>query len=175
VDRRHRRDARGDAELVSSGIGLPATFLTSGVLLLAGAASVRRWPLLDAGTTGRDAVSYWPDPEITPTPGDTDAPVLVSLRYRVPEENLDAFRTAMADLRNTRLRTGGTGWAVYRDARDDTAFVEQYTVASWEEHRQQHELRLTGLDRQVQERVERLADRVDDVAQLFRVPVRRLR
>lgn len=95
--------------------------------------------------------------------------MLVSLHYRVAVENRAAFLPAMADLRNTRLRTGGTGWALYRDARDDTAYVEQYTVASWEEHRQQHEQRLTGLDQHVQERVGQLADRVDDVSHLFRV------
>jgi predicted MFS family arabinose efflux permease len=157
---------------ISNGIGLAATFIAAGVLLLVGGASVHRWPMLDAGTSGREAVSYWPDPEVTPTPDLTDAAVLVSLRYRVAEENQEAFRAAVADLRNTRLRTGRTGWALYRDACGDT-FLEQYTVASWEEHRQQHELRLTGLDRQVQERVEGLADRVDEVSHLFRVPIAR--
>jgi MFS family permease len=152
-------------------IGLPATYIAAGVLLLVGAATVPRWPMLDASVTGRDIVSYWPDPEITPTPDLVDAPVLVSLRYAVPVEHRTAFLDAMADLRNTRLRTGGTSWALYRDARDEAAFVEQYTVASWEEHRQQHEGRLTGLDQNFQERVGQLADRTDEAAHLFRIDV----
>ncbi|MCW2719619.1 MFS transporter, partial [Pseudonocardia sp.] len=52
----------------------------------------------------------------------------------MPGDNREALLAAMADPRDTRLRAGRTGWALNRDARDETAFVEQYTVASREEH-----------------------------------------
>ncbi|KDN22058.1 MFS transporter [Amycolatopsis rifamycinica] len=160
--------------VVSSALGLATTFVVAGVLLLAGAATVPRWPLLDVATTGRETVSYWPDPGVTPAPDVETAPVLVSLRYRVRPEERAGFVTAMADLRNTRLRTGGTGWALYRDARDEAVHVEQYTVASWDEHRRQHEQRLTGLDQRVQERVEQHTDGAAEVAHLFRLhPVKK--
>ncbi|KOV87278.1 hypothetical protein ADL03_07600 [Nocardia sp. NRRL S-836] len=155
--------------LVSSLAGLATTFVVAGVLLLAGAATVPRWPLLDAATTGRETVAYWPDPAVTPAADVATAPVLVSLRYRVRAGERAGFLSAMADLRDTRLRTGGTSWALYRDARDEDVHVEQYTVASWDEHRRQQEQRLTGLDQRVQERVDQHTDGAAEVAHLFRL------
>jgi MFS family permease len=153
---------------LSNEVGLTRTFLVAGGLLVAGAISVIRWPLHQADLTLRQVESYWPPPEVTLTPDSLSAPVMVSLRYHVPYESQADFLREMPALRDSRLRTGGTGWALYRDGRDDSYFVEQFSVASWEEHRQQHELRLTGLDRQLQERIETLGARVGVAAHLFR-------
>ena len=138
-------------------------------LTMSGAISVRWWPLHDADLTAREPVTYWPSPEITLTPDVADTPVLVTVRYRVPVERHDTFLDAVAALRNSRLRTGGTSWRLYRDGADPTGFVEQYTVASWDEHLAQHDGRLTGLDQQAQQRVDTLAERIDPAEHLFQI------
>jgi Transmembrane secretion effector len=52
----------------------------------------------------------------------------------------------MANLRQSRLRTGAIGWALYQDARNPRRFVEQFSVPSWEEHLRQHQERQTATD-----------------------------
>ena len=62
-----------------------------------------------------------------------------------------AFLEAMGHLRQSRLRTGGTSWELYRDGEKTTRFVELFRVPSWEEHLRQHAGRLTETDRCVEE------------------------
>ena len=57
---------------------------------------------------------------------------------------------AMCQLRRSRLRTGATRWELYRDAEHRDRFVEQFWVATWEEHLRQHEGRLTTADQSVE-------------------------
>ena len=57
----------------------------------------------------------------------------------------------MRQLRRSRLRTGATQWELYRDADRRDRFVEQFRVASWEEHLRQHEGRLTAADQAVEQ------------------------
>ena len=57
----------------------------------------------------------------------------------------------MRQLRRSRLRTGATRWELYRDAEQPDRFVEQFWVPTWEEHLRQHEGRLTGADRTVEQ------------------------
>jgi hypothetical protein len=49
------------------------------------------------------------------------------------------------DARFSRRRTGATGWCVWEDSADPDRIVEQFVVASWDEHLRQHE-RVTPRD-----------------------------
>jgi MFS family permease len=154
---------------VADWIGLSETFALAGALLLVGAVTVWRWPLRQLDPTGRDPVTIWTEPSVTLTPALTSAHVLISIRYTVPPENEDEFVTAMTALRRTRLRTGGTGWELYRDAEQAGGYVEQYTAVSWEDHLQQHRERITTYDQQAQERVDALASSIAPAEHLFEV------
>jgi MFS family permease len=153
--------------LVSQWIGLGDTFVLAGILLILGAATVRRWPILDADPGSRDTASYWPLPDITLTPAQADDPVLVSIAYIVPHERQSEFLIAMRGLRDLRLRTGGTSWTLLQNALDETSFTEQYTAASWQDHLEQHEHRLTQYDHDVQIAADRLATHVGDAQYLL--------
>jgi Transmembrane secretion effector len=61
-------------------------------------------------------------------------------------ENEQAFLQAMARLRQSRLRTGASGWALYQDGQNPRLFIELFSVPSWEEHLRQHRDRQTGTD-----------------------------
>ncbi|MFI0240410.1 MFS transporter [Streptomyces sp. NPDC016845] len=137
--------------LLAQWIGLDGALLTGGVVLLAGAASLRRWPL--RGTDGIDPTvsDHWPVPPLRFEPGPADGPVLVSVTYRVAPANAAAFTDRMTLVARSRRRTGALSWGLYQDGKDPERFIENYLVASWAEHLAQHHTRLTAMDRRQEE------------------------
>ena len=65
--------------------------------------------------------------------------------------------TALQRTRNGRRRTGATSWKAWRDAGDPSRVLEQFVVASWDEHLRQHE-RVTRRDQGHLDRVRALTD-----------------
>jgi MFS family permease len=86
-----------------------------------------------------------------------DGPVLVSVEYRAQPGHEDELMTALQRTRNGRRRTGATSWRAWRDASDPGRILEQFVVASWDEHLRQHE-RVTRRDQGHLDRVRQLAD-----------------
>jgi predicted MFS family arabinose efflux permease/quinol monooxygenase YgiN len=141
---------------LADGLGLTVSLLAGSGLLLAGAVSVRRWPL--HGTDGIDPTlsDHWPVPPLVFEPGPADGPVLVSVAYRVDPGNWAAFTDCMDRVARSRRRTGALTWGLYQDGNDPERFIENYLVASWSEHLAQHHSRLTATDRRYEERARRL-------------------
>jgi MFS family permease len=98
----------------------------------------------------------WPVPNLTA--GDATAgPVMVTVEYR-SREGLEAdLLAALRDARFSRRRTGASAWRVWQDAADPARIVEQFVVASWDEHLRQHD-RVTVRD---QERLTRIRSMTD--------------
>ncbi len=157
--------------LVADGIGTGGAFVVAGGFLVLGAATVRRWPLLRTDIGDRDGVPVdaWTPPEVTLTPDVAEVPVRVTVAYRVLPADHDAFFAIATRLRDSRRRTGGTGWDLSRDGTDPDLFVEEYTLPSWEEFTSQNTERLTGFDRTVLDEVTGLADRVEPATARFLV------
>ncbi len=77
--------------------------------------------------------------------------------FLIPGSCLWALQ-AMGRLRRSRLRTGATDWAVYRDAENPRLFVELFAVPSWDEHLRQHRERQTGTDLEYHDAAAALSD-----------------
>ncbi|MFC5064452.1 MFS transporter [Actinomycetospora atypica] len=148
-------------------IGVGATFVVAGVLLLVGAFTALRWPLLDADPGDRTTTDAWCAPEVALTPDVVAAPVVVRVGYRVATAHHDEFLAAVDRLRDSRRRTGATDWSLARDAGEADAFVEEFTLPSWDEYTRQQRERLTGYDREALDRVTALAEHVDEPATTF--------
>jgi MFS family permease len=144
------------------------TALLGAAAVLALAAGVGlRAPVPDTSNLDRTPSAHWPAPQLTLSPNADDGPVLVTLTYRVSQDNAVAFADAMRHVGRSRRRTGALRWELYRDGTDPTRFVESYLVGTWAEHRRQHETRLTGADRRFEEEAHRYADGAPEVAHLF--------
>lgn len=78
-------------------------------------------------------------------PRPTDGPVLVTVRYRVPDDALDRFANEMRRVERQRRRTGARQWGLFRDLTEVDVVLETYIVESWVEHLRQHE-RTTNTD-----------------------------
>jgi MFS family permease len=153
--------------VLAGATSLPVAHLASGALMLAGAATTARWPLRDIAGLDREPTSYWPEPHLDIAPEPDAGPVLVTLRYQVPPANQAAFRAAMDRVRLSRRRSGAVRWGLFREGEHGDQFVEVYQVASWDEHRRQHDHRLTGTDREIEEAARALADGPPEVAHLL--------
>ncbi|MFB8179527.1 MFS transporter [Streptomyces sp. NPDC055966] len=141
---------------LADGLGLTVSLLAGSGLLLAGAVTVRRWPLHDTRAIDPTPSDHWPVPPLVFEPGPADGPVLVSVVYRVGPGNRSAFTDCMDHVARSRRRTGALTWGLYQDGNDPERFIENYLVASWSEHLAQHHGRLTATDRRYEERARRL-------------------
>ena len=104
----------------------------------------------------------WPAPHLSQdeTP---DGPVLVSVEYWAQPGLEDQLMTALQQTRFSRRRTGATSWRAWQDASDPSRILEQFVVASWDEHLRQHE-RVTKRDQGRLDRVRELTDPAHPVA-----------
>ncbi|MEV5547226.1 MFS transporter [Streptomyces sp. NPDC052309] len=141
---------------LSDGLGLGVALLIGAALLLAGALSVRRWPLYAADGVDPSPSDHWPVPHLRFEPGPAEGPVLVSVTYRIASENWAAFTARMEHVARSRRRTGALTWGLFQDGADPGRFVETYMVASWAEHLAQHHSRLTANDRRYEEQAREL-------------------
>jgi hypothetical protein len=125
--------------VVATRAGLGVALILSAVLLGAAALSVVVLGLRPAtGKLSRDISRAWPSPMMVFEPCPNDGPVLVTVRYRVSEENRPGFVEAMSAVRRSRLRTGGHSWRLYRSLEYSDMVLERFTVPSWTEFQRQH-------------------------------------
>ena len=177
--------------LLAQRFGVPQAFCAAGVLLFAGALSVRRWRLPEHSPGAREVVDYWPSLEVVaPAPAADPAadpaddragrarratsagPVVVQIRYVVPTAHLPEFLAACGPVEHSRRRTGAVSWGLYRDLDEPGVVVEQFGVADLDDHLAQHRERLTRTDEEDQEHLRALASHVDGARHLVHVPLR---
>ncbi len=87
--------------------------------------------------------------------GQEEGAVLVTIEYRIRDEDAERFREIMRQLRILRKRDGAAVWRLYRDSQDSQVYIELYRVETWAEHLRGHERRLVS-DQGVYDEVRRL-------------------
>jgi MFS family permease len=152
-------------------LGLVPTFLVAAGVMLAGAVTVRAWPLIDTAGMDQTVAAVWPQPRLALETEPDRGPVVVRNAYTVAPEHEEEFLRAMPRVRRSRLRTGATWWGLFRDGETAGRFVELFSVPSWEEHLRQHESRLTGTDRMIDNRARALSDPPAQTSHLIAVDV----
>jgi MFS family permease len=153
--------------LVAQHAGIGVALAAAAALLVVGAATIVWWPTYNTTGLDRNPAVYWPEPTLALKPNPDDGPVLVTVRYRVPDGKQVAFVQAMEEVARVRRRTGAIQWDLFRDGEDPRRFVELYAVRTWEEHLRQHRGRLTGSDRMVEERARALTEGPPEIEHLF--------
>jgi MFS family permease len=137
-------------------LGLSPTFLIAGIALALGPLAGLRYRFQSIPPQDFVPAGDWPQPQLA---ADTSpiGPVLVSVEYHAVEGHAEEMVAALEAARFSRRRTGATSWRVWQDAADPNRVVEQFVVASWDEHLRQHE-RVTVHDQDRLDRVEALTD-----------------
>lgn len=150
---------------------LGPTFLIAAGVLLAGALTLRIWPLIDTAGMDSTVAASWPQPRLALQTEPDQGPVLVQNTYTITPEQEKAFLNLMPHIRLSRLRTGATWWGLFRDGEAPNHFVELFSVPSWDEHLRQHEDRLTAFDREVDTRAKALSDPSAQTSHLIAVEI----
>jgi MFS family permease len=130
--------------VVASHFDLRTAFVTSGFGLILGLAVTSRFRLQAGEALDLTPSVHWPEPTIV-IEHLQDAPVLVTVEYRIDPKQASEFALAMEALKVIRLRDGGMSWGLYQDSADPSRVVESFVVESWAEHQRQHE-RVTQTD-----------------------------
>ena len=137
-------------------LGLSTTFLIAGAALLLGPLAGLRYRFQPMSPDGLLPAGDWPQPHLAST--DTPiGPVMVSIVYRSKDGRTTEMIAALEAARFSRRRSGASAWRVWQDASDPNRVVEQFVVASWQEHLRQHE-RVTRRDQGRLNEVRALSD-----------------
>jgi MFS family permease len=142
--------------LAAAHAGLSATLTIAAAGLAVGPLAGLAWRFRPIPPSELLPAADWPVPRLAPdqAPG---GPVLVSVEYWARPGQEDRLMTALQRTRYSRRRTGATGWRAWRDADDASRILEQFVVASWDEHLRQHE-RVTKRDQDRLDRVREMTD-----------------
>ncbi len=136
--------------------GLSSTLLAAAVGLVLGPLLGLRAPFQTIAPEELLPAGDWPAPAVAdgePPSG----PIMVSVEYWPREQLREGFLAELYDARFSRRRTGASSWRMWRDSSDPSRFLEQFVVASWQEHLRQHE-RVSSRDRERLERIAAMSD-----------------
>jgi MFS family permease len=139
--------------------GLSPTLAIAAAGLALGPLAALAWRFQPIRPEELQPAGDWPAPQLA---ADTDAegrqgPIMVTVEYRARPGREHELMTILQDTRFSRRRTGATSWRAWRDASDPSRILEQFVVASWDEHLRQHE-RVTTRDQDRLDRVRALTD-----------------
>jgi hypothetical protein len=132
--------------VIAQQAGLTAALLAAAIGLAVAAAAGLRLPFHAISPEELLAAGDWPATRLVGVVA-THAPVLVTVDYRPTPERADELIEALYAARFARRRTGAISWRVWREAADPGHVVEQFVVASWDEHLRQHQ-RVSRRDRE---------------------------
>jgi predicted MFS family arabinose efflux permease len=138
-------NALGSAVLavIAERIGLSPTLLLATAGLALGPLAGLRYPFRSLKPEELVQAGDWPEPQLT---GDGAAP------GRQAE-----LLAALEDARFSRRRTGASSWRLWRESADENRILEQFIVASWDEHLRQRE-RVTKRDQERYASIQALTD-----------------
>jgi MFS family permease len=131
--------------LLAQHLGLSPTLLITAIGLALGPLAGLRYrfqvippqQLLPAGD--------WPAPVLADGEAPGAGPVMVSIEYRPQAGQEASLLAALRDARFSRRRTGAIEWRVWQDSAQPGRVIEQFVVASWEDHLRMHD-RITARD-----------------------------
>jgi MFS family permease len=84
-------------------------------------------------------------------------PIVVTLEYRVPGENAEAFAAEINELGRIRQRDGARAWSVSQDIDDPLLWVERFESPTWSDYLRRH-TRPTLADQAVRQRIAQLIE-----------------
>lgn len=124
--------------------------------VLAGCAALGlRWPLAQAEDRNLGPLRTWAAPATAVPVEASTGPVVVSIEYRIREEDIVEFLQAMAERRRIRRRDGAQQWRLLRDVADPMLWIERYKTPTWLEY-VRHNNRITFDDASIPQRLREL-------------------
>lgn len=137
----------------ASGISLSLTI--AAFVLLASAALGWWLPLVQTAELNLDPLRTWTAPQTAVKVDARTGPVVVSIEYRIREDDVLDFLAAMSERRRIRRRDGARDWKLLRDLADPEIWIERYKTPTWLDYLRLNN-RLTQNDAVIPERLRAL-------------------
>lgn len=121
-----------------------ALFVAAATMLASAALGL--WiPLARLAELNLDPLRPWREPDTAVPVQARTGPVVVTIEYRIREDDVLEFLGAMAERRRIRRRDGARHWRVMRDLADPEVWIERYATPTWLDYIR-HTSRLTHDD-----------------------------
>jgi hypothetical protein len=131
---------------------LAESLLIAGCLLIASTLLGLKLTIPQPQSINLDPSRTWPEPKTAIDVNAESGPVVVSIEYRIAEENRAEFLAAMHEMRRIRRRDGARRWTLLQDVAEPHIWIERFQTPSWVENLR-HRGRFTVVDRDVERRV----------------------
>jgi MFS family permease len=135
--------------------GTGHALLIAAMVLVTGAALGLWLPLPELKTLNLDPLNRWTEPELAVDILPRSGPVVITIEYRIREEDVVAFLAVMAERRRIRRRDGARHWTLLRDLENPEIWIERYHNPTWLDY-VRHNQRITQADAAVGERLREL-------------------
>jgi MFS family permease len=142
--------------ILAEHLGLTPVLLIAAVALLLGPLVGLRHRFQPIAPADLLPAGDWPAPHLAADEAPA-GPVMVTVEYWPRDGLRDQLLAELTDARFSRRRTGASAWRAWQDAADPGRIIEQFVVASWQEHERQHD-RVTGRDQQRLDKIRAMTD-----------------
>lgn len=135
--------------------GVAESLLISAAVQIAGILIGLVFALPRINTLNLDPLSRWTEPETAVPIKPRSGPVVITIEYRIAQQDILEFLGVMAQRKRIRRRDGARHWALLRDLADPMLWVERYHSPTWTDYVRQNQ-RITHADAVVGERLHAL-------------------
>jgi hypothetical protein len=115
------------AERFSVGQALMISALVHGLAVLIGL----RWVLPKDEEANLEPLNQWREPSLSLDIQPRSGPIVVTIEYRIREQDVREFLALMAERRRIRRRDGARHWHLLRDLADPDLWIERYDTPTW--------------------------------------------
>jgi len=140
---------------VAAGVSVSAALFMAAGVMLAGAALGRWLPLAQTEELNLELLRTWKEPSTVVPVDARTGPVVVTIEYRIREDDIADFHDAMTERRRIRRRDGARNWRLLRDLADPQLWIERYETATWLDY-VRHNGRITHHDAVIPQRLRAL-------------------
>ncbi|MEX2122933.1 MAG: MFS transporter [Woeseia sp.] len=141
--------------IVTGEWGVPPTLLISVLVLLGCVALGWRFALPQTEELKLDLLKRWTEPEIALKIEQRSGPVVITIEYRIDEDDMLQFLAAMGDRKRIRRRDGARHWSLLRDLSEPDLWIERFQSPTWLDYVRQNQ-RTTLEDAVVWDRIREL-------------------
>lgn len=141
--------------VTSESDGVSLALLAAALVMAICAALGLRLPLSETADLNLDPLRRWQAPETAVPVEARTGPVVITIEYRIREEDVLEFLAVMAERRRIRKRDGAMNWMLLRDLADPAVWVERYATPTWLEYIR-HNNRMTQDDADIPQRLHEL-------------------
>ncbi|WP_274627664.1 MFS transporter [Arvimicrobium flavum] len=135
--------------------GASLALVGSGVVLVLAAVVGLWFRLPEFSSLNLNPLDQFREPELRLDLKARSGPIMIMVDFRIAQEDVPAFLTAMADRRRIRIRDGARQWVLLRDLENPEIWTESYHVPTWVEY-VRHNQRRTHADAEVTQRLLKL-------------------